>query len=136
MPTKSTEELLIEMEEKQRKCLARSIKRGGLPTEAEAEAVTEQLIRAFSDLESLAFRVEGIAAAPGDFAVSLNQIGAVAMLLTDADEQIEALQHEAQRLRKSMPALLTLRAEERRQELLSRESSMNGEGAEGSEHDG
>jgi hypothetical protein len=95
----------------------RALDRGGLPTEAEGEAIFRQLSNVTSgDLEAAMLRVEGIAkSSEGDdlpFTVSLEQIGVLAVLADDIERAAAELRESAARVRTAIRALATTRQEQ------------------------
>jgi hypothetical protein len=105
---------LIEEEED---AVRRAIERGGLPTEAEGEAIFHQLSNVTSgDLEAVMLRVEGIAkSSEGDdlpFTVSLEQIGVLAVLADDVERSAAELHESSARLQKTVGALAAARQEQ------------------------
>jgi hypothetical protein len=105
---------LIEEEED---AVQRALDRGGLPTEAEGEAIFHQLSNVTSgDLEAVMGRVEGIAkSSEGDdlpFTVSLEQIGVLAVLADDAERSAAELGEISARMRTAIHALASTRQEQ------------------------
>jgi hypothetical protein len=106
----STSTKLARLVEEEEDAVQRAIERGGLPTEAEGEAIMRDLSNAISgELESVMLRVEGIAkSSEGDdlpFTVSLEQIGVVAVLADDVERYAAELHECAARMLKTVGAL-------------------------------
>src|SRR5947208_2003560 len=106
----STSTKIARLIEEEEDAVQRAIARGGLPTEAEGEAIMRDLSNAISgELESVMLRVEGIAkSSEGDdlpFTVSLEQIGVVAVLVDDVERYAAELHECAARMQKTVGAL-------------------------------
>ena len=79
-----------------------AIKRGGLPTEAEAEEVDTYLQHAFDRIESLAFRIAAISHCDADDdmpTITLEQLGVVAVLAGYIDERAKDFAKVADQIR-------------------------------------
>src|SRR5712692_9107356 len=108
----STSTRIARLIEEEEAAIRRAIERGGLPTEAESEAIFRQLSNVTSgDLESVMLRVEGIAkSSEGDdlpFTVSLEQLGVVAVLADDVERSAAELHEISARIRTAIHALAT-----------------------------
>jgi hypothetical protein len=95
--------------------IARAIKDGGLPTEAEAQELWQRLSDAHDILEGIALRVEAIG--KSDFGddvppVTLEQLGVLAVLLADVDGRLTDFEGLADRLRLSVASLTAVRMEQ------------------------
>jgi len=96
--------------------IQRAIEWGGLPTEAEILEAEEAIANAYNVVESLRFRVEGIAElenkndADPPYTVTLEQIGLIAAFTADLlDLEIPQLQQEADQLRGAIGPLNSIR---------------------------
>jgi hypothetical protein len=102
---------------KEQNDLELAIKNGGLPSEAEAEGVEKALSRAHDDIESLTWRIEGIANGSGadvPFPVTLEHVGLLTILASDIESRADDLRHFAERIRKTLIWIDTIRVEQRR----------------------
>jgi hypothetical protein len=112
----STDEIIRRELESDDKEIRRAIESGGLPTEAEVVTLYRDLTGVLEQLERLTWRVEGIARSDVGkdlpFDVSLEQIGAVAMLTDDVEREIETLTSLNGRARNAMSSLTAIRAEQ------------------------
>jgi hypothetical protein len=112
----STDALIQRKIDNEEKRVRRAIEDGGLPTEAEAKAVWSALTDVGEQLHALTGRIEGIAASDmGDdlpFEVSLEQIGAVAMLTHDVAAEVGTLLSLNERAESRISQLLAIRAEQ------------------------
>jgi hypothetical protein len=98
--------------------VSRAIKRGGLPTEVEVDAIDKAFQKAYDLLEAVASRVAGISEienysdAP-PYTVTLDQIGLVAALASDVlDLDLDQMRREAERLRDAIGPLDTIRRQQ------------------------
>jgi hypothetical protein len=113
----SNTDTLIQREiDREAEAIQRALASGGLPTEAEVAEFYRALGDAAEQLESLTWRIEGIAASDmGDglpFDVSLEQIGIVATLVSDAEGEIRTLTSMTERARSRISQLSAIRAEQ------------------------
>lgn len=95
--------------------IQRAIERGGLPTEAEAEAVFIEGQKAFDRAERLAWRVAGIAEATCGSDVpdiTMEQIGVVAVVADRLADRAQDFAELAEKLRKPISALDVIRSEQ------------------------
>lgn len=112
----SSVDLLIQKEQDEvGKRVTRALKAGGLPTEAETQEVFDELTDAHVLLESLSLRVEGVAASDlGEDLppVTLEQLGALAILLADCEGKLHDLNELADRVRRQIPQLASIRGQQ------------------------
>lgn len=97
--------------------LHRSIERGGLPKEAEAEAIYLALRQAFDLIERLAYRVTPIASADWseiDEPITLEQIGLVSLIVVDARRSLADIGKEVTHLEDALWNLGAIRDEQLR----------------------
>jgi flavin-binding protein dodecin len=90
---------------------------GGLPTEAEAEAIEKALSRAYDDLESLVWRVEAISNGTGNdvpFPVTLEDVGLLAILADGIESRAKDLQTFAETLRGKLIWIDSIHVEQKR----------------------
>src|SRR4051794_40764405 len=94
----------------------RALERGGLPKEAEVEMLSKSLTRAHDELEVLTWRVEGVAESDvGDdlpSTISLEELGALMVLMTDLDRRFEEMSELKRRIEQSLFALTAIRGEQ------------------------
>jgi hypothetical protein len=114
-----TDKLLDRKTEEAKGRIHRAIDRGGLPTEAEIDAVDTAIMEAYNLVEDLAVRVSGIAEIENGahdappYTVTLEQIGLVAAVASDLlDLQLDQLHHEAMRIRNAIGPLDTIRRQQ------------------------
>jgi hypothetical protein len=113
--TTATEKVLDRKTREADERIRRAIDRGGLPTEAEFDAIDAALSKAYNLIEAVASRVAGVAeiehvSDPPPYTVTLEQIGRVAVLASDLlDLDIPQLQREAERMRDTIGPLDTIR---------------------------
>jgi hypothetical protein len=117
MPAKVTLPSRQEMEEQwaeDREHVQLAVEQGGLPTATEVEQVETELRDAVDRVSSLAWRVEGILKDDGrDIpAITLEQIGLVAVLTESIETYAQELAEVAQRLRKCVLSLDAVRLEQ------------------------
>jgi hypothetical protein len=107
--TLPTEAELQQMTEEREARIRRALDAGGLPTEAEVEAVEHQLQAAFDSLEDIAGRIKGIAGTEvGDelpSVISLGEIGTVAVLVGLLDRYVDDYRQMAMKMRDRIAAL-------------------------------
>lgn len=92
--------------------LERSIERGGLPTEEDAEQAYKALRQAYDRLEGLAFRVKPFAAADSsdiDEPITLEQLGLVALIAADARRSLDDIGKEVAHLESAIWELGAIR---------------------------
>jgi hypothetical protein len=95
--------------------IRRALERGGLPTEAEAEKLHRDLMGLLEELEAITWRVEGIALSDGGGdipEVTLEQIGVVAMLISDLKGEIGTLASLHERIGSRVSSLFGIRAQQ------------------------
>jgi hypothetical protein len=109
----STTETIAKMAEEQEDRARLAVERGGLPTEEEGASVFAALQAGRGKLETLAVRVEWLAAVDElPFAVSLEQLGILAVMLSDVDAITDDLRKDAERIRNAISSLAAIRAEQ------------------------
>jgi hypothetical protein len=94
----------------------RALLTGGLPREEEVEALMEALSTVHDQLESLTWRIEGIAESDFgeelDSVIDLSEIGAVTILLDQLDVRLDELRDLQRRIKRSSFSLYVIRREQ------------------------
>jgi hypothetical protein len=112
--------LIRRQEEESAEAIRTAVERGGLPTEAEADAVYNDLQQVFNEVEGIVWRVKAIAGAGygGEvpIPITFEQLGILAVLSADIEERTEELAEFAKQLQHYLQRdLNTLREEQQYQ---------------------
>jgi len=103
--------------EDQRAAVQRAIDRGGLPTEEDLDHVYKTLGMAHDVLEGIAVRVEGISESPDGsdlpFQVTLEHLGVLAVVASDAKRLVEDISGEVAKIESSISSLEAIRQEQK-----------------------
>lgn len=101
--------------QRQRDHVRMAVERGGLPTEAEEKELYAAFGHAFNLLESLEFRIEGIAES-GDGSdvptITLADIGVVAVIASDVEREIDEYTNKLNQIRRAVFSLEAIRLEQ------------------------